>query len=227
HAQPACPAHPRQAQHPGRRPPSAPAVSRRRGQGMGGRPRTIPRSPAGQGAGNRRSAAPQRVRALLQQRRRCTQDHADHPAADARADSPLRIPGVLQRCSAHQVFRQPFAMADTADRSPEDRHEQHGRRKEEWGRQGYRNDFEAALIAQLVTEYVRWYPDWAVIVPYRAQVERVTELLTQSLGGNAAVADSVGTVDAFQGGERDLIIYGFTRSNDSGDIGFLKELRRL
>lgn len=129
--------------------------------------------------------------------------------------------------SGDPVFRQPFAMADTTDRSPEDRHEQHGRRKEEWGRQGYRNDFEAALIAQLVTEYVRWYPDWAVIVPYRAQAERVTELLTQSLGGNAAVADSVGTVDAFQGGERDVIIYGFTRSNDRGDIGFLKELRRL
>jgi hypothetical protein len=52
-------------------------------------------------------------------------------------------------------------------------------------------------------------------------------LLTKSLGGNASVADNVGTVDAFQGGERDLIVYGFTRSNDRGDIGFLKELRRL
>jgi hypothetical protein len=125
------------------------------------------------------------------------------------------------------VFQQPFAWADTADRSPEERREQRGRRKEEWGRQGYGNEFEAALIAQLITEYVRWYPDWAVIVPYRAQAERVTELLTKSLGGNASVADNVGTVDAFQGGERDLIVYGFTRSNDRGDIGFLKELRRL
>lgn len=125
------------------------------------------------------------------------------------------------------VFRQPFAMADTADRPPGERNEKHGRRKEEWGRQGYCNELEAALIAQLITGYARWYPDWAVIVPYRAQAERVTELLTESLGEGAAVADSVGTVDAFQGGERDLIVYGFTRSNDRGDIGFLKELRRL
>ena len=129
--------------------------------------------------------------------------------------------------SADPVFRQPFAMADTTDRAPQERNEKRGRGKEEWGRQGYSNDFEAVLIAQLVTEYVRWYPDWAVIVPYRAQAERVTELLTKSLGDSAAVTDSVGTVDAFQGGERDLIVYGFTRSNDRGDIGFLKELRRL
>jgi hypothetical protein len=128
---------------------------------------------------------------------------------------------------ADPVFRQPFAMADTADHSPQERNERRGRRKEEWGRQGYSNEFEAALIAQLITEYAGWYPDWAVIVPYRAQAERVAELLARSLGDGAAVADSVGTVDAFQGGERDLIVYGFTRSNDRGDIGFLKELRRL
>jgi AAA domain len=125
------------------------------------------------------------------------------------------------------IFRQPFAMADTADRIPSERYEQRSRRKEAWGQQGYRNELEAALIAQLITEYIDMYPDWAVIVPYRVQAERVTELLTKSLGDGATVADRVGTVDAFQGGEQDLIIYGFTRSNNNGDIGFLKELRRL
>ena len=125
------------------------------------------------------------------------------------------------------IFRQPFAMADTSDRPAGERSEQPGRRNEEWGRRGYRNELEAALIAQLVTEYIRWYPDWAVIVPYRAQAERVTELLTKALGDNADTAERVGTVDAFQGGEKDLIVYGFTRSNTRGEIGFLKELRRL
>jgi hypothetical protein len=125
------------------------------------------------------------------------------------------------------IFRQPFAMADTSDRPASERSEQPGRRNEEWGRRGYRNELEAALIAQLVTEYVRWYPDWAVIVPYRAQAERVTELLTKALGDNADTAERIGTVDAFQGGEKDLIVYGFTRSNTRGEIGFLRELRRL
>ncbi|MFG2044003.1 DEAD/DEAH box helicase [Dactylosporangium sp. NPDC048998] len=125
------------------------------------------------------------------------------------------------------VFRAPFAMVDTADQPVARRAERPGRRQEEWGRGGYINPFEADLITLLITWYVDQYPDWAVIVPYRAQVELVTEQLTKALGDAAVIADNVGTVDAFQGGERDLIVYGFTRSNKQGDIGFLKELRRI
>jgi superfamily I DNA and/or RNA helicase len=47
------------------------------------------------------------------------------------------------------------------------------------------------------------------------------------MGASSRIADNVGSVDSFQGGERDLIVFGFTRSNDDGDIGFLKELRRF
>jgi hypothetical protein len=125
------------------------------------------------------------------------------------------------------IFRQPFAMVDTADRPAGQRAERPVQGNEEWGGRGYVNELEAALITQLVTGCARWYSDWAVIVPYRAQARRVAELLTPVLGDGVAVAESVGTVDSFQGGERDLIIYGFTRSNSRGDIGFLKELRRI
>lgn len=37
----------------------------------------------------------------------------------------------------------------------------------------------------------------------------------------------VATVDTFQGGERNVVIYGFTRSNAKRKIGFLSERRRL
>jgi hypothetical protein len=124
------------------------------------------------------------------------------------------------------VFARPFAMVDTADQPEDQRRERAGRRRsEEWGAHGYVNELEATLITQLVTVCADAYGDWAVIVPYRAQVERIRELIAMSLGSDAA--DSVGTVDAFQGGERDLIVYGFTRSNPRGDIGFLREQRRL
>ena len=35
------------------------------------------------------------------------------------------------------------------------------------------------------------------------------------------------SLEIFQGKERDVIIYGFTRSNPKGRVGFLAELRRL
>jgi superfamily I DNA and/or RNA helicase len=38
---------------------------------------------------------------------------------------------------------------------------------------------------------------------------------------------SVGTVDSFQGQERDIIAMSLTRSNPYGDIGFLSDIRRM
>ena len=38
---------------------------------------------------------------------------------------------------------------------------------------------------------------------------------------------SVNTVDGFQGQERDVIVISLVRSNDEGNIGFLRDLRRM
>ncbi|OYU13490.1 MAG: hypothetical protein CFE38_00230 [Comamonadaceae bacterium PBBC1] len=38
---------------------------------------------------------------------------------------------------------------------------------------------------------------------------------------------SVGTVDSFQGQERDSIAITLTRSNPQGEIGFLSDIRRM
>ena len=38
---------------------------------------------------------------------------------------------------------------------------------------------------------------------------------------------SVGTVDSFQGQERDIIAITLTRSNNQGEIGFLSDIRRM
>jgi hypothetical protein len=125
------------------------------------------------------------------------------------------------------IFGRPFVMVNTADRPLRERGEREGRRREDWNQHGHINELEASLIAQLMVIYAGWYIDWAVIVPYRAQVELVQKRLASTLGDGGRSAEHVGTVDSFQGGERDLIIYGFTRSNSAGDIGFLRELRRI
>lgn len=38
---------------------------------------------------------------------------------------------------------------------------------------------------------------------------------------------SVNTVDGFQGQERDIIVISLVRSNEEGQIGFLRDLRRM
>jgi hypothetical protein len=125
------------------------------------------------------------------------------------------------------IFRCRFAMVDTSDRSAGEREERRTGGGEEWNERGVVNELEALLIRELVVQYARWYPNWAVIVPYRAQAARIVQLLGAALGGSADVDESVNTVDSFQGGERDLVVYGFTRSNEAGDVGFLRELRRI
>ena len=37
----------------------------------------------------------------------------------------------------------------------------------------------------------------------------------------------MGTVDSFQGQERDIIAISLTRSNPQGEIGFLSDIRRM
>ena len=40
-------------------------------------------------------------------------------------------------------------------------------------------------------------------------------------------AITVNTVDAFQGQERDIVLVSLVRANDTGQIGFLNDLRRM
>jgi hypothetical protein len=124
------------------------------------------------------------------------------------------------------VFGSPFAMVDMSDREPAQRRETAMTGRGESIRHGYRNPAEAEIIVELVAALSGQYRDWAVIVPFNAQKELIVRRLTAELGASA-VQGNVGSVDSFQGGERDLIVFGFTRSNHRGDIGFLRELRRF
>ena len=94
---------------------------------------------------------------------------------------------------------------------------------------GYINHLEANLIADVVLSYEDHGDEWGVIVPYKKQAEKIRKVLKQRrpIFSSTHLEDWVATVDSFQGKERNVIIFGFTRSNSSGRIGFLRELRRL
>lgn len=69
-----------------------------------------------------------------------------------------------------------------------------------------------------------------VIAPYRAQINCLNDAIEVNEPLNGLLQQrllSVGTVDSFQGQERDIIAISLTRSNRLGDIGFLSDIRRM
>ncbi len=70
--------------------------------------------------------------------------------------------------------------------------------------------------------------DVGIISPYRAQVQYLRRLLMKwEFFKPFRRQISINTVDGFQGQERDIIVLSMVRSNDDGQIGFLRDLRRM
>ena len=63
----------------------------------------------------------------------------------------------------------------------------------------------------------------AVIAAYSAQARRLRELLREE----RAAGLEIGTVDGFQGREKEAVIVDLVRSNEVGEIGFLANTRRM
>ncbi|MEZ3518492.1 MAG: AAA family ATPase [Muribaculaceae bacterium] len=99
------------------------------------------------------------------------------------------------------------------------------------------NRDEAILTLQTLGEYLirigsrrilEEKVDVGIISPYRAQVQYLRSLIRRvPFFKPFRHLISVNTVDGFQGQERDVIIVSLVRSNDAGDIGFLRDLRRM
>jgi len=92
-----------------------------------------------------------------------------------------------------------------------------------------------ARLAQLLapcdpTEHDQRPLSMGVIAPYRAQINCLKDAIEDSEVLNDLLLQrrlSVGTVDSFQGQERDIIAITLTRSNPQGEIGFLSDIRRM
>ncbi|TIB82787.1 P-loop containing nucleoside triphosphate hydrolase protein [Wallemia mellicola] len=62
----------------------------------------------------------------------------------------------------------------------------------------------------------------AIITPYQAQVGHLNNAVKPQFPGC-----EIGSVDGVQGREQEVVIMSLVRSNESGEVGFLKEERRL
>ena len=84
------------------------------------------------------------------------------------------------------------------------------------------NYFEKIGKQRLLDERI----DVGIISPYRAQVQYLRRLLMKREYFKP-FRRLINTVDGFQGQERDIIVISLVRSNDEGQIGFLRDLRRM
>lgn len=70
--------------------------------------------------------------------------------------------------------------------------------------------------------------DIGIIAPYREQIKKIKDLVSTSKLENFYNDQiEINTVDSFQGREKDIILLSMTRSNEDGEIGFLKDYRRM
>lgn len=107
-------------------------------------------------------------------------------------------------------------------------------RKEERISDSFRNTCEAKLIFEQLLEIdeelggLKLKKETAIIAGYRGQKDRLTRLYESNYKArfhNMTV--EINTIDAFQGRETDIVFYSVVRSNDDGNLGFLKDVRRL
>ncbi|MBR4229255.1 MAG: AAA family ATPase [Bacteroidales bacterium] len=99
------------------------------------------------------------------------------------------------------------------------------------------NSEEAKLVIHTLRDYIDMISpqrieneriDFGIITPYRGPARLIRRLLRlQHYFRRLRRHISVGTVDGFQGQERDVIVISLVRDNADGNIGFLRDLRRM
>lgn len=102
---------------------------------------------------------------------------------------------------------------------------------------GRYNEGEADFIVEQLEKYIEKLGtqrvkneriDFGLISPYKSQVQRLRKKVKFSPALKPVrSAITINTIDGFQGQERDVILISLVRANDDGNIGFLRELRRM
>ncbi|MBL7747543.1 MAG: IGHMBP2 family helicase, partial [Chitinophagaceae bacterium] len=81
------------------------------------------------------------------------------------------------------------------------------------------NEGELQIVRKIIETESLDITRTALISPYSGQVSAAKEVLSPAI--------RISTIDSFQGQEKEIIIVSLVRSNDDGDIGFLKDYRRM
>ena len=139
-------------------------------------------------------------------------------------DVKLRLLNGLPGVDDTEDTREPLIFFDTQGGDfPEKTEDEEAAKKLSSLGESKSNDGEAALVKMHVGNLVRAGvkpEDIAVVTPYNAQLAILSQLLKETYPGI-----ELGSVDGFQGREKEAVVVSLVRSG--GEIGFLAEKRRL
>jgi ATP-dependent RNA/DNA helicase IGHMBP2 len=121
----------------------------------------------------------------------------------------------LEGVTKADLTEAPFRFIDTAGTGYE----------ETWNEllESRENDGEAGLVLKIVEALKSLgisHRQMAIITPYVAQVKKL-KLLCQDK------QLEIGSIDGFQGREKEVVVVSLVRSNDRGEVGFLSDTRRM
>lgn len=140
--------------------------------------------------------------------------------------------------SAHRLVSPldtPLTWIDTSEYSEHSESSEYSEKRTRTGT--LTNAQEARLVIHALRDYIDMISpqkieseriDFGIITPYRGQARLIRRLLKmQHYFRKLKRHITVGTVDGFQGQERDVIVISLVRDNADGNIGFLRDLRRM
>lgn len=144
---------------------------------------------------------------------------ADSVKARLLADLPYEVEGT-------DDTQEPLVFWDTQGGDfPEQAEENEIGKKEALIGESKSNAMEAMVVARHVDTLVDAGikpDDIAVITPYNGQLALLSQMLREKYPGL-----ELGSVDGFQGREKEAVVVSLVRSNDEREVGFLGEKRRL
>ncbi|XP_021285996.1 probable helicase MAGATAMA 3 isoform X2 [Herrania umbratica] len=90
-------------------------------------------------------------------------------------------------------------------------------------------EFILVMYHKLITMYpeLKSSSQFAIISPYRHQVKLLQERFQDTFGVESKKVVDIGTIDGFQGREKDFVIFSCVRASKDRGIGFVSDFRRM
>lgn len=182
-------------------------------------------------------SAPEDRKAMLNTQFRCPAVISDYISAAFYENKYFAGAGMAEKKPLSSFFSSPMVFIDTSKLPMHVRQESSRRGDDRDELIG--NVIETRLVLDVLGRALSSSPDLGerreigVIVPYKLHVQEIQRAISarqragELLGLPSPINELVASVDSYQGQERDLIVFTFTRSNPNGGVGFLADWRRL